>query len=113
VYQRLVIIRTQQMNILTAVMLVLPLVGCATSPADRAAEVQVYNQMSTQLSHCKVLGPVSMGVSETLKGVESTSLATFMGRMAVAQIGGDTLVMSNVEEENTNTKFRGTALRCN
>lgn len=100
------------MNILTAVPLVLSLGGCATSPVDRAAEVQVHMQMSSQLSHCKVLGPVSMGASEALKGVDSTSLAIFFGRMAVAQIGGDTLVMTDVEGENTNAKFRGTALHC-
>lgn len=93
--------------------------GCAsTSLTDRAARVQVHAQMSTLLKSCKKLGPVSASAESTFDfgGATIIPQAKNNARDRVAELGGDTLVITNIDrfsEFGKNTAVaQGVALRC-
>ncbi len=77
--------------------------GCATKISDRASKIQVHQQMTTLVSNCKNLGPVSSPSSEwapTLRPDMVILNATNNARDAVAEMGGDTLVITNTDFYN-------------
>lgn len=104
------------MKRIATITLVLSLAGCATTMPDKAANVQVHSQMSTLLSACKILGPVS-GKGEAsgfaLAGSHVVA-AKIAARVQAADKGGDTLVVTNIDEFDGGAKatVQGTALRC-
>lgn len=93
------------------------LAGCATPTlTERAARVQVHTQMSTLLDSCKKIGPVSASADSTFDPVGIVTQAKNNARDAVAEKGGDTLVITNTDkfqEFGKNTAVaQGVALRC-
>ncbi len=106
---------------LIAILLVV-LNGCATKISDRAAKIQVHHQMSTLLSNCKKLGPVSSPSTEwtpTLRPDMAGLDAEAKARDAVAELGGDTLVIINTDLYNgdfvgksSKAVVQGMAMKC-
>ncbi len=96
--------------------------GCATKISDRAAKIQVHHQMSTLVSNCKKLGPVSSPSTEwapTLRPDIAGSDAEAKARDAVAELGGDTLVIINTDLYNgdfvgksSKAVVQGMAMKC-
>lgn len=90
------------------------LAGCATTMSKKAADIQVHSQMSTLLTSCQKIGPVTA----TAKAVwiAPTVEAKNIARERVADLGGDTLVVTNIDETSDLTGFvtslHGVALRC-
>lgn len=85
------------------------LYGCA-SISDKAAGIQVHTQISSALDKCKKIGPVSARVTSLqLSGPEELSVKL---REAVADQGGDTLVLLNLDETLTELRQQGIAYRC-
>ena len=83
------------------------LVACSTV-SPKASKIQVHTQMSTLLSNCKNLGPV-------------TGAAQFPGQMddaknfireAAADKNGDTVVILNSDHNLYSWTYQGIALRC-
>ena len=89
------------------------LAGCA-SLTEKAAKIQVHSQMSTLLTACKVLGPVSANVSDPWLGRASAiSKAKIKVREETADKGGDTIVITNTDTFiGESATVQGTALRC-
>lgn len=94
--------------------LVVMLSGCATTLTEKAAKIQVHSQMSTLLTACKVLGPISANASDPWMGQSGAmTKAKVAAREAVADKGGDTLVITNTDSFiGTSATIQGTALRC-
>lgn len=90
------------------------LTACAVPLTDKAANIQVHSQMSTLLSSCQKLGPVSA----TSKAVWSqpTVETKVLARERVADLKGDTLVITNIDETKDlsgfTTTVHGTAMKC-
>lgn len=103
-----------QIKIAIAFTTLAALTACAVPLADKAAKIQVHSQMSTLLAACQKIGPVNA----TSKAVWSqpTVEAKINARGQVADLGGDTLVVTNIDETSELTGFtttvHGTALRC-
>ena len=77
--------------------------SCATKISERASKIQVHQQMTTLVSNCKNLGPVSSPSTEwapTLRPDMVITNATNNARDAVAEMGGDTLVITNTDLYN-------------
>lgn len=97
---------------------VVVLAGCASAPTltDRAQRVQVHAQMSTLLESCQKLGPVSGSADSAFDRVGIVTQAKNNARDMVADKGGDTLVITNIDrfaEFGKNTAVaQGVALRC-
>ncbi|TAN29572.1 MAG: hypothetical protein EPN31_06190 [Castellaniella sp.] len=93
------------------------LAGCASSPTltDRAARVQVHSQVSTLLTSCQKLGPVTASADSTY-GWNRPVQAKNNARDAVAAKGGDTLAITNTDQyakpDVDVTVVQGVALRC-
>ena len=89
------------------------LAGCATPMSDKAAKIQVHSQMSTLLSACKNLGPVSGSAGGWGMAYQSApDDAKAKAREAVADKGGDTLVVTNTDGNGYGMVMQGVALRC-
>lgn len=88
--------------------------ACAVTMTDKAAKIQVHSQMSTLLNSCKQLGPVSENGKDLLMGVShALAAARVKARERVADMGGDTLVVTNVDTfGSTEATVQGTALKC-
>jgi hypothetical protein len=88
--------------------------ACAVPLSNTAAKVQVHSQMSTLLAACQKIGPVST----TSKAMWSQPIleAKIAAREQVANLGGDTLVVTNMDNSSDlsgfTTTVHGTALRC-
>ncbi len=93
---------------------VIALAGCAATLTDKAAKIQVHSQMSTLLAACQKIGPVT-GMSKAVWS-QPTVEAKIEARGKVADMGGDTLVVTNIDETSDITGFvttvHGTAMRC-
>ncbi len=89
------------------------LVGCANTStiSPKAAQIQVHTQMSTLLSNCKILGPVT-ATSRALGYEEAWATAKNQVREAAADKNADTLVILNTDRDGLNLTIQGTALRC-
>jgi hypothetical protein len=89
------------------------LAGCAAPMPDRAAKIQVHSQMSTLLSGCKNLGPVSASAGNwAMGGAEAVAEAKTKARLMTADLGGDTMVVLNTDGDGTALTLQATALRC-
>ncbi len=101
-------------TVLTWLLAAFALAGCATPLTDKAAGVQVHSQMSTLLTACRKIGPVT--ASSKAVWAPPTVAARLIARERVADLGGDTLVVTNIDETSDITGFvtsvHGTALRC-
>ena len=73
--------------------------GCATVElSERAAKVQVHNQMSTLVANCKSLGPVTgEGLGPIAAPADGVPQAKANARDKTADMGGDTLVILNTD----------------
>jgi hypothetical protein len=93
---------------------VLGLTACAVPFPNKAANVQVHSQMSTLLTSCQKLGLVQ-GYA-TGCWVRPTAEAKIDARSKVADLGGDTLAITNIDETQSLTEFQtsvqGTAMKC-
>ncbi|AZY52813.1 hypothetical protein [Bordetella avium] len=101
----------------TLLLAVAVLTGCAAPTlTDRAQRVQVHGQMSTLLESCQKLGPVSGSADSAFDKVGIVTQAKNNARDMVADKGGDTLVITNIDrfaEFGKNTAVaQGVALRC-
>ena len=86
--------------------------SCATPKlTERAAKVHVHKQSSTLLADCKKLGPVS-AIGEAVPGEDAYDGAKRLAREKAAEMGADTLAITDA----TGTPFKATvqavALRC-
>jgi flagellar basal body-associated protein FliL len=97
--------------ILTTVAVIALLSGCASTISPKAAKIQVHTQMSTLLSNCKNLGPVT-ATSRAFGYEEAWATAKNQVREAAADKDGDTLVILNTDRDGLNLTIQGTALRC-
>ena len=97
-----------------AVISVLALAGCATVLTEKAEKIQVHSQMSTLLTDCKNLGPVSAKAEDVWMGRESSyAKAKVMLREKAADAGGDTVVMINTDYVGSDIAIiQGTAMKC-
>lgn len=91
--------------------------GCAATLTERAARIQVHSQMSSLLNSCEKIGPVSGSVENALLGPDPlASQAKANVRDAVAEKGGDTLVITNIDTFRgfayNKVVVQGVALRC-
>lgn len=94
---------------LPALTLLFLVAGCA-SVTEKAAPVQVHSQISSVLDKCKKLGPVNASVSSlSLAGSDELQIKL---REATADLGGDTLVLLNIDESFTRSRQHGIAFRC-
>ena len=91
--------------------------GCAVTLSEKAAKIQVHSQMSTILTKCKVLGPVS-GEGAGIYS-DGEQLAKNNAREKAADLGGDTLVITNLDRsigklfvKDPHTVVQGSALLC-
>jgi hypothetical protein len=84
--------------------------GCASlSPA--AAKVQVHAQISNFLNNCKKLGPVSS--TFTLRPfVDSGPFLQAALREQTANLGGDSLVLLQLDDSMTEATLHGVAFKC-
>lgn len=98
-------------NIFKVLIATAVLVGCASTISPKAAKVQVHTQMSTLLSNCKNLGPVT-ATSRAFGYEEAWAKAKNQIREAAADKEGDTLVILNTDRDGLNLTIQGTALRC-
>jgi predicted xylose isomerase-like sugar epimerase len=93
--------------------------ACATHMSERAAKIQVHNQMSTLLANCKNLGPVSV-TAPFDEWTDSDAEARNLARDKAAEMGADTLVIVNREQfaegslltRKIKAVVQGAALRC-
>lgn len=98
------------------------LCACATVEIpERVQKIQVHNQMSTLLSNCKNLGPVSAeGTNGSLYPVQGVPQAKLNARLKVSDVGGDTLVILNTDyyegswipREPAKAVIQGVAMKC-
>lgn len=91
------------------------LVACASPHlSDRAAKIQVHSQMSTLLDKCKNIGPVSASASDLLGGrFAATETAKNMARDRTADIGGDVMVVTNIDYDGGSAAtVQAVALKC-
>ena len=90
------------------------LCGCGTTLTNKAAGIQVHNQMSSLVANCKNLGPVSAKETSYNRGSDGAiSEAKVRLREQVADKGGDTLVVLNTDVLGRwDASVQGTALRC-
>lgn len=87
--------------------------SCATPLSSKAAAIQVHNQMSTLLANCKNLGPVSVTVEDLIWGGDTAAnTAKVKAREQVADKGGDTLVIVNIDRYAIAATVHGAAMRC-
>ena len=97
-----------------ALVVVLVLTACATTLTDKASKVQVHTQLSNLLSSCQRIGPVAG--SATAVWAPPTVHAKIVARERVADLGGDTLAITNVDETMSLTEYQttvqGVAMRC-
>lgn len=98
-------------SICSVLIAVAVLSGCASTISPKAAKVQVHTQMSTLLSNCKNLGPVT-ATSRAFGYEEAWATAKNQIREAAADKDGDTLVILNTDRDGLNLTIQGTALRC-
>lgn len=101
-------------RIISVFVLIFSLTACATTLTDKASKVQVHSQMSTLLNSCQKLGPVT-GFA-TAMWAPPTVQAKIVARERVADLGGDTFAITNVDETMSLTEFQttvhGVAMRC-
>lgn len=90
------------------------LTGCAVTLTDKAANIQVHNQMSTLLNNCKNLGPVTGSAEDIMFGPDRAAVtAKVKLRELAADKGGDTVVIVNRDDLTGNkVVLQGTAMRC-
>jgi hypothetical protein len=92
----------------------LELAVCSDARPERASSIQVRNDMATLPSTCERIGPVT-GFAEATVG-QPTLAAQDAARERVADLGGDTLVITAINQNSRtasfNTTVRGTAMRC-
>lgn len=101
-------------------LLCLLLTGCAATLTDKAAKIQVHNQMSTLAAGCKTLGPVNATYSDRYKHEPVVvAEAKVKAREAAADMGADTLVITNTDETREmiplglkTATVQGVAMRC-
>ena len=103
-----------------ALVLTVALAGCAAPITERASKIQVHSQMSTLLANCKVLGPVSAEAPGSMVDASpGTQAAKNLARDKVSEMGGDTLVITNIDHMEgqllitpAKAAVQGTALKC-
>jgi hypothetical protein len=96
---------------------VLALSACATKEiSPGASRVQVHRQVSSLLSDCKKLGPVSgYGTKPLGNALGSTgAINEAIGdlREATYNLGGDSVAVVNKEESVSSVRVLGVAYRC-
>jgi len=90
--------------------------GCATPISDRGARIQVHSQMSTLISNCKNLGPITAEAAPDF-WTGSDQPSKNLARDMTADKGGDTLVIVNRDEFSRDLMgavfvIQGVALKC-
>ena len=101
-------------NYLSVVAAAAALSGCAVTLTDKAAKIQVHNQMSTLLANCKTLGPVeAMGEDVWVGTPVATTKAKVFLREKTADLGGDTVVIINADYiGETKVVLQGVSMKC-
>ena len=103
-----------RLKTLSIVVVAFMLSACAATLTDRAAKIQVHSQISTLLSTCQKLGPVTGYATATWS--EPTMQAKIAAREKVADLGGDTLAITNLDETQSLTEYQstvhGVAMKC-
>lgn len=79
--------------------------------SERAAQVQVHKQGSTLLADCKKLGPVS-AAGEAVPGEDAYDGAKRLAMERAAEMGADTLAITDATGTPFKAAVQGTALRC-
>ena len=103
------------MNIRLSVLLCLGLFGCAAEPivSQKALKVQLQRQNSGLLNQCKLLAPLTTTASgwrfAPSYAVENASIKA---REQTADLGGDTVVILNMDSEADILTVQASALRC-
>jgi hypothetical protein len=88
------------------------LTGCLPAPvviSQKAAQVQVHRQVSNLLDSCRKLGPVSGTVSINHDNSTDTDVKI---REATADMGGDTVVLLNLDITADDMVQQGIAFKC-
>ncbi len=82
--------------------------------SQKAAGIQVHSQMSTLLSNCKNLGPVTASHNDLMMMPATVvAQARIKAREQVADKGGDTLAVTNVDQfSDYEAAVQGVALKC-
>lgn len=96
---------------------VVSLAGCTATMTDRAAKVQVYDQMSSLVDGCTQIGPVSAKAEHAMLPSTIIYQAKNDARDKAAAMGANALVITNTDM-STHLGYReatvqGIALRCN
>lgn len=86
------------------------LTAACTTVSETALKVQVHTQISSVLDQCKRLGPVSAYHSSMI--LDSREALSVKLREASAALGGDTVVLLNIDETLTEARQQGIAYRC-
>lgn len=106
--------------LLTVPMLLLSACATVVTP-ERASNIQVHNQMSTLLTNCNNIGPVSAEGNGSIAVAEAgIPQAKINARTKVADMGGDTLVILNTDfyagsvfpPQPAKTVIQGVAMKC-
>lgn len=85
--------------------------GCATL-TDKAAKVQVHNQLSNLLDDCKKLGPVTATEKYLIDQDLAIETAEIKLRENAADMGGDTVAILNRDILLTKITIQGIAFKC-
>lgn len=85
---------------------------CSDQRRSRGDKVAVLKEAGALPSNCERIGPVS-GFAQATVG-QATPAAELAARERVADMGGDTLLISSVNQGTSSASMtvRGTALRC-
>lgn len=90
------------------------LAGCVATMTDKAARVQVHSQNSNLLADCKKIGPVSADVTNVAMFPADLEIsAKIAAREKAADLGADTLAITNIDVGGATASVQGVALRCN
>lgn len=84
--------------------------GCAVT-SEKAGRVQVHTQISSLLTDCQRLGPVT-GSSRILEADIREHAALNALREATADVGGDSVAVINTDNRYIHTTIHGVALKC-
>lgn len=87
------------------------LAGCVTMTPE-AERVQVHAQTSSLVADCERLGPVSAEASRGWGYKHAVDTAKIKIREETAKLGGDTVVLLNLDEYATRVQLQGVAMRC-
>jgi hypothetical protein len=97
------------------VLIFLALVGCASAPqmSEKASHIQVHRQVSTLLVNCKKLGPVTANaIGWHFSPTYAADSAIIKGREQTADMGGDSMVVLNMDNSGDVLTIQASALRC-